>query len=125
MLGHEMGEVLRDGVVLGEPFGRPAEPANEDGAQPFAFGRADRVGRVCASLAPAVIEFAQFAGVVGLILGEALREHLFEDRQADERAGDLDQLEQFGVFAGGGHQARPSGTRNVTATGKSRGCGSA
>jgi hypothetical protein len=125
VLGDEVGKVLRDGVVFDEQVGGPFEQGQKDGAQPLALGGADGVRSERSSGAPFGVEFAEFARQVRRVLDEALREDFPEDRQAEERAGDFDELEQFGVFGGGGHQASPSGTRKVTATGNRRGCGSA
>ena len=45
--------------------------------------------------APLGVELAEFARQVRRVLDEALREDLAEDRQAEERAGDFDELEQL------------------------------
>ena len=125
VLGDEVGEVLRDGVVFDEQVGWPFEQGQKDGAQPLALGGADSVWVERAGGPPLGVDFAEFARLIGCVLDEALREDLAEDRQADKRARDFDELQQFGVLGCGGHQASPSGTRKVTATGNSRGCGSA
>ncbi len=125
VLGDEEGEVLRNGVVFGKQIGRPFEQGQKDGSQPLALSRADGVRGERAGGPPLGVDFAEFARLIGCVLDEALREDLAEHRQANERAGDFDELEQFGVLGGGGHQASPSGTRKVTATGNRRGCGSA
>src|ERR1019366_3303687 len=125
VLGDKVGEVLRDGVVFYEHVGGPFEQGQEEGAQPLTLGGADRVRSECAGGAPLSVDFAEFAGQVRRVLDQTLREDLAEYRQTEERAGDFNELEQFGVLGGGRHQASPSGTRKVTATGNRRGCGSA
>ena len=125
VLCDEKGEVLWNGVVFDQQIGRPFEQGQKDGAQPLALGGADGVRRQRAGGPPLGVDFAEFARLIGCVLDEALREDLAEDRQADKRARDFDELQQFGVLGGGGHQASPSGTRKVTATGNRRGCGSA
>ena len=108
VLGDRCPERLRNRLSFGEYLIRQAERLLEHEVDPLAM---DRRGGPLALL----VVFPLLKGklheprVVRIVSVEAVREHSLEHRDREERSGDVDQGEPFGVVVGGGHVELPSG----------------
>jgi len=98
MLGNGNGEGLRNCVVLGDHLVRPTERFPQDGANPHVFARRYEGHDALSGAPPFVVGFAEIGRRRRVIFHQSLREDFFIDGQADERAGDLDELEELRVF---------------------------
>ena len=102
VLGDRRLERLRDRLPLGEHFvGQPSvsvehelDPRPVDG----------RIGRVAVLVVvPLLVRQPQQPDMIRIVGIEPLRKHPHQHRQRQERAGDLDERQPFGVVAGDGH----------------------
>ena len=128
VVGHDGFHARRDGLTLHEKFRRVFQHVGEDVPNPSVMNS----GLRRAAFEPIFVGFAQAGGFGGVTLFQALREDAQQHRHGQEWPGGFDEGKPFGVMTGGAHRLPPDckattargGTRKVTATGKSRGCGS-
>ena len=97
-------EALRDALALGQQLVGQLQRLPQHVADPGGVNRGIR-GEAALVVRPFLVGRAQLAGVGRVVGVQPLREGAHQHRHREERAGDFEEREPFGVVAGDGHEA--------------------